>query len=297
LVFGRFLEAIGASAGLSISIAIINDFYFEEQARKIMGLLTIAFAIIPGLAITIGGVIAQYFTWQSCFYFLLIYGLVLIYPTHHLPETNLKPDLEAFDHQHLFQNYAKHFKMKKLIGFAIINGLSCSCIYVFGADGPFIGIHLLKTQPSIYGFLALIPYVGVLVGCFITVKLSSVNAYSVLKIAFIFELIASVVMLTLFLCHIVSLPALFIPMILFCIGHPIITATTNTLSMHETEDKSNGSSVINFISMCMPVVMMLLLSNIHIVKAWIIPFIFLISLFLMTLTFFWCTNTEKECHQ
>jgi DHA1 family bicyclomycin/chloramphenicol resistance-like MFS transporter len=72
LITGRFLEAIGSSAGLAISFAMINDFYFETQARKITGLLMLAFAIVPGVATAVGGILVQYIGWRACFYFLLV---------------------------------------------------------------------------------------------------------------------------------------------------------------------------------------------------------------------------------
>src|SRR3990167_1266826 len=174
LVWGRFLEAIGASAGLAVSVAMINDFYFEADARRIMGLLMLAFAIIPGFAVTIGGILVQFLHWQSCFYFLLLYGLVLIIPAIQLPETNLTPDIHALKYNHLFYNYFKHFKIKKLMGFSSIAGFSGACVYVFGAEGPFIGIHLLHIQPAVYGLLALTPYLGTLAGSIIVVRLSKI---------------------------------------------------------------------------------------------------------------------------
>lgn len=285
LVLGRFLEAMGASAGLAVSIAMINDFYFEEDARRIMGLLMLAFAIIPGIAVAIGGALVQFLHWQSCFYFLLLYGLVLIYPASLLPETHLIRDINALKRRYLFQNYWKQIQNKKLMGFAVMSGLSSACIYVFGAEGPFIGIHLLHIQPAIYGMLALTPYIGALVGSLIVVRLSKLNPLRVIKIAFCFEITASLVMLILFIFHFISLTAMLIPMGFFCIGHPIIAATTISLSMQQTNDKSNGSAIVNFASMCMPVSMTLLLSIIHSQNAVVMPVIFLISLILMASTF------------
>ena len=293
MVFGRFLEATGASAGLAVSIAMINDFYFEIDARRIMGLLMFAFAIIPGIAVAIGGALVQFLHWQSCFYFLLFYGLILIYPAHRLPETNTTPDINALKLHHVFHNYCKHFQIKKLMGFSLIAGFSIACVYVFGAEGPFIGIHLLHIQPAIYGILALTPYFGSLLGSLIVVRLSKINPLLVIKIAFCFEITASIIMFILFSFHLISLTTMLIPMGIFCIGHPIIGATTISLSMQQTNDKSNGSAIINFTSMCIPVSMTLLLSIIHSQDAVVMPLIFLISLILMTCTFFWCTRENN----
>ena len=112
------------------------------------------------------------------------------------------------------------------MGFSLIAGFSIACVYVFGAEGPFIGIHLLHIQPAIYGILALTPYFGSLLGSLIVVRLSKINPLLVIKIAFCFEITASIIMFILFSFHLISLTTMLVPMGIFCIGHPIIGATT-----------------------------------------------------------------------
>lgn len=281
LITGRFLEAIGSSAGLAISFAMINDFYFEEQARKVTGLLMLAFAIVPGVATAVGGVLVQYFDWRACFYFLLIYGLLLLIPTYRLPETMIEKDLHATKIKNIFFNYTEKFLNKKLIGFACIAGFSSACIYVFGAEGPFIGIHILHTPPAIYGILSLMPFIGTFIGALIVVRLSRLNPLMVFKIAFLIEFTAAVVLFLLFIFHFVSLITLLIPMGFFCIGHPIIGGTILPLAMKQSADKANASAVMNFSSCSMPVIMTFLMGMLHVPYAWIMPVIFLIALGLM----------------
>lgn len=281
LIIGRLLEAIGASAGLAICFTIINDFYFPEDARRITSFLMFAFAIVPGVAIAIGGVLTQYIHWQACFYFLLCYGLFLLYPTIRLPETIGNKDLFAFRYRYIIKNYGKSFLNRKLVGCAICAGFSSACIYTFGAEGPFIGIHFLHIAPATYGILGLIPFIGTFFGSFVTIWLIRFNSFFVLKIAFLLELIASVVMLIFFVCHYVTLFTLLGPMFLLCLAHPMLSSTGLSLAITQTEDKANGSAVMSFIAMAMPVLMTLLLGLLHIKAVWIMPAIFLISLFFM----------------
>jgi DHA1 family bicyclomycin/chloramphenicol resistance-like MFS transporter len=151
LIIGRFLEAIGASAGLVISFTIINDFYYPKQIRRIMASLMLAFAIMPGLGIAIGGGLVEYIDWQACFYFLLLYGLVLILPVVRLSETLVEIDHHALHYKHLFKKYLNMFRNKKLIGFSLCVGFSSACIYVFGAEGPFIGIQVVRVHGGVKG--------------------------------------------------------------------------------------------------------------------------------------------------
>src|SRR3990167_2634290 len=287
LIIGRFLEAIGSSAGLAISFTIINDFYFEAQARRITALLMIAFAIVPGMAIAIGGVLVQYVSWRACYYFLLFYGLLLLYPAHLLPETLVTKDLDATHFKNIFVNYKDKFINKKLIGFACLSGFSSACMYVFGAEGPFIGIHILHVKPAMYGFLAFTPYIGTLIGSVIIVRLSQLNPIFLIKTAFIIESVASLIMFFLFISHVITLYALLIPMGIFCVGNPIIGATAASLSMQQSKDKANSSSVMNFSAISMPVLMTFILSSLHTTSGIIMPVIFLIALSFMVCVYCW----------
>lgn len=287
LLLGRLLEALGASAGLVVSFTIINDFY-DKESRRITATIMLAFAVVPGVAVLLGGFIAQYLDWKSCFYFLLAYGLILIIPIWRLPETLLEPDHHALKTKKLFFNYLKECKNKILIGFAICSGLSSACIYVFGAEGPFIGIHLLNTPPATYGFLGLIPYVGTFIGSILVIKFSNFNAIRLIKFAFILELTASIIMFFLFLSDHITLLTLLGPMILLCMGHPIIAGTAISLAMKSAGDKSNGSAVMNFTTMSVAMLITFLLGMLHIASPMILPIMFFLSLTLMIATYFSC---------
>lgn len=162
---------------------------------------------------------------------------------------------------------------------------------MFGAEGPFIGIHLLNTPPAIYGLLGLIPFVGTLVGSLLAIRLTHINPMTVLRIAFLFELLGAIIMFVLFVSHIVTLFTLLAPMALLCVGHPILSGTAMTLALRQTSDKANASAVMNFAAMSMPVFITFLLGMLHTSQAWVMPVIFLISLLLMVCVYFLLLKT------
>jgi DHA1 family bicyclomycin/chloramphenicol resistance-like MFS transporter len=285
LIAGRLLEALGASAGLVVCFTLINDFYYPQEARRVTSLMMVAFAVMPGVAISIGGILTQYINWQACFYFLLLYGLILIYPVRKLPETICKRDPHALRFKYVLKNYAKIILNKKLVGFSLCSGFSSACIYVFGAAGPFIGIQLLHIKPATYGLWGLTPFIGSFIGCMVNVRLTHVNPMRMLKIAFCMEVTAAIFMLICFLSHWITLGTLLIPMGLLCAGHPIMASTALSLAMNQTEDRGNGSAIMNFVAMSMPVLMTLLLGTFHTTAAWVMPFIFIIALTMIFLVY------------
>jgi DHA1 family bicyclomycin/chloramphenicol resistance-like MFS transporter len=281
LIFGRTLEALGSSVGLVVCFTIINDFYYPTQVRKVVGLMMISFALVPGVGIAAGGFLVQHFGWQSCFYFLLFYGIFLVLPAVTLPETLLSKDTNALHHKYVFKNYWKMICIKKLVGYSVIGGLSGGCLYIFCAEGPYIGIHLLGFSPSTYGLVGLFPYIGTLLGAGIMVKTSKILPQKVINTGIFLEVIGTLAMLVCFLLNHISLWSLLIPIGLLFVGHAILYGNAASLAISQTEDKANASAMVNFLAIGTGVISTLLFGLLHSSKPSVMPSMFVVSLALM----------------
>ena len=71
LILSRFLQGVGASAGVAISRAIVRDLYTGEQSSRIMNLIGIILAVGPALSPTLGGLILISLGWRAIFLFML----------------------------------------------------------------------------------------------------------------------------------------------------------------------------------------------------------------------------------
>ncbi|HVW98873.1 MAG TPA: MFS transporter, partial [Candidatus Babeliaceae bacterium] len=67
LVFARFLQALGASAGLKITYTMIADVYDQSKATQVISRIIMTFSLVPGIAIAIGGLLTEFIQWESCF--------------------------------------------------------------------------------------------------------------------------------------------------------------------------------------------------------------------------------------
>ena len=62
LIIARFLMALGAGCGLTMTFTICSNICkSKEENAKAISLLTIAFAITPGIGIFVGGILVTYF--------------------------------------------------------------------------------------------------------------------------------------------------------------------------------------------------------------------------------------------
>lgn len=272
LLVGRLLEALGSSAGLVVSFTIISDFFSDTKARKIMAYLMLAFAIVPAVGVFLGGVIVEFLHWQSCFYFLLIYGFFLLIPAYYLPETLLEKNLNAMKVKGILQSYTQLFKNPNLLRYSMIFGLSTCLAYLFSADGPFIGISRIGLTPFTYGLWGMIPSVGMLIGALLSARISHRHSSNAMIVSGqCIQMMAGIAMLTLFITGIINLTTLLVPMLFTFLGHGFISSNSSTPALASVQDKANGSAVMSFIMMLIPVFATLILSEVNIHSPAILP--------------------------
>ncbi|KAF2705054.1 MFS general substrate transporter [Pleomassaria siparia CBS 279.74] len=78
LLILRMVQAFGSSASIALSVAVVADIATSAERGKYMGYATAGILFGPAFGPTIGGVLAQYLGWRSIFWFLAIYGGVLL---------------------------------------------------------------------------------------------------------------------------------------------------------------------------------------------------------------------------
>ena len=92
MLFGRFLQGLGAAAPRIVSMSIVRDLYEGREMAKITSIIMGFFILVPALAPAIGQLIVNVAPWRTIFYVLLAQGvLVLIWFSVRQDET-LRPE-------------------------------------------------------------------------------------------------------------------------------------------------------------------------------------------------------------
>ena len=250
LTAGRFLLALGSGVGLKMTFTLVNESYEPAMASKKISYLMLAFAITPGLATALGGILTQHIGWTSCFYASAIYGFILLLLCFRLPETAKTLDHRALELKHLLHAYGAQFRNSKLIVGGLLMGCCSAFIYVFAAVAPFIAMNLLGMQSNEYGGANILPSIGLIVGSLCSARLAgSWSLRSIIKTGIIITGVGIIGMMILTCLIKSALFALFLPMIVIYFGLALIIANASTLAMSHTSDKAHGSAVMNFVNM------------------------------------------------
>ncbi|MBY0530082.1 MAG: MFS transporter [Rhabdochlamydiaceae bacterium] len=287
LIFARVLQALGACVGLKISFTMIADVYEQTEATKMISRILIAFAIMPGLAVALGGWITHLLNWQSCFYFLGLFGIVVLWLSTKLPETAASLDQHALKVSSILHGYAVKFKNKRLVTSALMMGCGTSVVYVFAAKAPFIGIDLIGMTTDAFGNYNLIPLLGMLFGALLSAKIAGrFSLLYLLLTGIVTALAMTLTMLIPFSMGKFNALTLFFPMFLIYIAQSLVFANISSFGLASAKNKSNGSAVLNFINLSTTVVALILLEFIYPESAIVLPLSF-VFFFCMMLFLWW----------
>ena len=144
----RFIQAIGASAGMVVGRAMVKDLYEGRKAAKVMTVLVMLLTLGPIASPTLGSLLLEAFGWRSIFATMALISLVaLVLSVITLPET-----LPAEGRQpRPFRTGAKTAKRllseRGFLIMALVAGLIQSGMFAFitGSSGVFQGIFGLSS--------------------------------------------------------------------------------------------------------------------------------------------------------
>lgn len=282
LIVARILTSFGASVGLMMAYTIVSDFYEPALARQKLAFVSIAFAIAPAAAVTIGGFLTQWLNWESTFYFEALYGIFMLLLCVRLPETSTNLSEEPFSLKTIYLSYVKRCNNPKLITCSFIQGCCTSFVYIFAAKAPFMSMHLLGLQPSVYGALNLIPAVGMILGSLLSHKTASyISPQKSILLGLSLIFVPTIIMLGAFIFGTFDLWTLFAPYFVMNIGITLIYINCPAIGTAGAKNKPNASAVLAFINISMCVITVLVLGAIESQAPVLMPILFTALLILL----------------
>lgn len=165
LLLFRALQGFSTGAGQIVGRAIVRDLYADAQAQKVMSLITMFFAIAPALAPIVGGLVYSAAGWQAVFWFLALYGaLLLIVCLRLLPETHPPARRHPLALGPLSRRYAAMLLDWRFVLLVAASGFNFGAQFLYISSAPmFVEVHLgLGTMGYSWFFVPMI--IGMMAG-------------------------------------------------------------------------------------------------------------------------------------
>lgn len=166
----RFIQGLAVALIMVSRRAFILDVYTGSERKHYTSLLNVFWSTAPIVAPFVGGYLQKGFGWTANFYFLALYGLlILVFEAIYGGETIVEK--HVFHFKTIIRAYGQFFRTHDFVIGILVLGLSYSSVIVFGISIPFIVEHNFGLSAVTTGYASLISGIAIFSGGFLAKKM------------------------------------------------------------------------------------------------------------------------------
>lgn len=162
LIAGRFLQALGASAGSVISSAIARDLWSGKTLADRLSILMLVLGAAPILAPSLGGVILSLWDWHGVFWVLVGYGIIMAAAITLLPETSSASERAEVQLSQAARTYADIFRNTPFLLYVLTASCSSGMLMAYITSSSFLYIEMLGATPNEFAIFFGINAIGLI---------------------------------------------------------------------------------------------------------------------------------------
>ncbi|WP_421722878.1 multidrug effflux MFS transporter [Bauldia sp.] len=154
LIAMRFLQGVGACAGMTIPRAVVRDLHSGPDAARLMSLIMLVFSVSPMLAPLTGSLVAEAIGWRAIFWTVSGVGLaVLALAAFALPETRPPERQMASNAKDILAGYGRVLRDSAFIGITMIGGFGIASFFIYLTGASFLFIDYFGLTPLQFSFI------------------------------------------------------------------------------------------------------------------------------------------------
>lgn len=168
----RFFEALGGCAGVVIARAIVNDLFDIKEAAGVFALMMVVSSLAPMLSPTFGGILLQYFSWQSIFTTLFVLGiLIFLMVLFGLKESAPHLKGKKFSNKAMIQSYKAVLSDKKFLVYVFVAALALAAMFAYITGSNFVFTHFFGISELDFSILFGVNALGFVIFANVNAKL------------------------------------------------------------------------------------------------------------------------------
>jgi DHA1 family bicyclomycin/chloramphenicol resistance-like MFS transporter len=151
LIALRFLQGLGACAGMVIPRAVVRDLHTGPDAARLMSMLMLVFSVSPILAPLTGSLLIDSFGWRAVFWAVAVAAVlsaVLLFTS--LPETRPPQERVGSSFSGALQAYGMLLRDRHFLGLSLIGGFGVASFFAYLANSSFVLIDHYGLSPRQY---------------------------------------------------------------------------------------------------------------------------------------------------
>lgn len=153
LVTWRFVQGLGACAGMVVPRAVVRDLHTGAQAARLMALLTLVFSVSPILAPLFGSFLIEWSGWRAVFWTVTVAALLaVVLLATSLPETRDRAQRLDSSVKGALAGYWLLLRDAHFMGLVFIGGFGISAFFAYLANSSFVLIDHYGLTPRQYSY-------------------------------------------------------------------------------------------------------------------------------------------------
>ncbi|TGL62895.1 multidrug effflux MFS transporter [Leptospira sarikeiensis] len=154
LVFFRFLQSLGACAGMVIPRAVIRDAFPPHEGAKVFSQIILVMGVAPIIAPSIGALLLDYMDWKWIFHALAAISVVTLITTIVSFQDRKGPDQSiSLKIIPVLKEYAEVFSNHHFRAYALTSGFAAAVMFAYIGGSPYVFKVLHGLDNKEYGIL------------------------------------------------------------------------------------------------------------------------------------------------
>ncbi len=246
LLAGRFFQAVGSGALITVATAVIKDCFRGRLMTKILAITQALSVIAPMGAPLIGGVLLTFTDWRGAFYLLTILGALNLFVSFLFCETLPEERCYRGDVLHSLTLLGvvarKKYFMAVLLMFAILS----TPYMAYLSASAFIYVEQFSLTAQQYSYLFAVNSAASIAGPIIFLKLKNIlSNVGILRLTFFVSMLSGILVLNVGNFGAIIFLLTFVPFTM--IGSVSRPFAMDLLLLEAKENVGTASSMINFV--------------------------------------------------
>ena len=232
LIAARFLQGVGAAAGVAISRAVVRDLFTHDQSARIMNLTAIILAVGPALAPTIGGLTMELAGWHAIFALMIVHSVAIVAVVWFGMRETVTRDLSRIRPAALAKSYGTLLGSAYFMSTSLITAGAVGAIYTSATILPFVLMNRVGLSPSEFGLSMMLQSGSFFIGSMtVRVLMRRVRADRLIPAGLGFMTVGSALLMLLGLFHEPTVATVMGPVGLYAFGIAFVMPATMTASL------------------------------------------------------------------
>lgn len=246
LMVARFFQALGGSAGVVISRAVIRDRTSVEEGARAFSLIMLVMGGAPILAPLLGGLLLPIIGWRGLFYLLAGFALFALVAMHvSMRETMPRTVPAKAKLRGVLRDYGELIRDRRTISCALTGAFNYGGMFSYIAGSPYVFIELFGIAPEHFGWLFGLNAFGFILASQLNARLvMRLGAGQLLRRIIWVPVAAGLLGLLPILFGVYSLPLLMLSLFIYMSTMGLVVPNAMALALAEQGQRAGAASAL-----------------------------------------------------